>query len=280
MKKSKPSRNARRKSGRPTLLMVSARASEAKRERWFRTGALVLGALILTVGIWGLVEGTRLLGRQIFSANDYFAIRHMDLHSDGKLQPDHIREYAGLERGMNLFAVDLRRIRRDLESVSIVQHVEIERRLPDTLAIRVSERVPLARLGRDARRFHLAVDRDGSVMGPSSRSPSLPAITGVRTVGLRPGSRLNEPRVIDALTVLDLCDRTRLNQFLKVESIDVSREEVMVLTLENGEQAYLPRERIKPKLIELASVLNAARNRPLRRIDLTVDNGVPAVEYR
>jgi len=50
------------------------------------------------------------------------------------------KQYAG----MNLFKLDIARVRRDLGQLPWVRHVDIEADVPDTLRIRIAERTPVA----------------------------------------------------------------------------------------------------------------------------------------
>ncbi len=46
--------------------------------------------------------------------------------------------------GMNLFKIDIARVRRDLGALAWVRRVDIEEKIPDTLRIRIVERTPVA----------------------------------------------------------------------------------------------------------------------------------------
>ena len=50
----------------------------------------------------------------------------------------------GVKVGQNLLALDLARVKRDLEMVSAIRSATVERMAPHTLKLRVSEREPLA----------------------------------------------------------------------------------------------------------------------------------------
>ncbi len=132
----------------------------------------------------------------------------------------------------------------------------------------------------DDRRDHLAIDRDGHVLGPSSRRKGLPAITGLRDRGLRPGSYIDEKLVRDALEVLDLCDTSRLGQVVSIAVIDVRHPEYLDLTLRNGERVLFGRENMDWRLKRVAQSLQTASRlgKSISKIDWTVDNN-PPVEW-
>jgi cell division protein FtsQ len=264
----------------PPLLTLSARVTERK-ARAHKIGAVLLLLFVLAGGGWVAVLGARTLGRVLFTENERFTIRRLELVSDGKLQPWHIREYAGLAEGQNLFAVDLAQVRRDLLAVPVVASVVVNRKLPDTLQVRIVERVPIARLGLTGAGYPLAVDREGYVLGPSFLTPNLPTITGVQDTGLRPGGRVSDAAAADALKALEICDSVQLSQLVRIRSIDVSHPDYLDVRLARGEQVLLPRVNLDTKLRYLAAILqsSASRGMVVASVDMTVDRNFP-VQYQ
>ena len=78
--------------------------------------------------------------------NKAFAIEEIDVQTDGVISVDQLRRWAGVKPEENLLALDLARVKRDLELVPLVQSVSVERILPHTLRIRVTEREPIAQV--------------------------------------------------------------------------------------------------------------------------------------
>jgi cell division protein FtsQ len=275
VKRRKP--NRRKRTDTQPLLMVSARVADQRRERSRRIAAVTLSVAALAGLCWVLVVGVRFLSRDLFTGNPKYLILNLDLQSDGQLRDHHVREYAGLREGMNLFSVDLNQVRRALQDVPVVRSVEVTRRLPDTLSVRLTERLALARLGADDRRNYLAIDRDGHVLGPSSRRKALPAITGLRDRGLRPGSYLDEKLIRDALDVLDLCDTTRVGQTIRISSIDVRHPEHLDITLVGGERVLFGRSQLEWRLSKVEQSLQAAARlgKAIKILDWTVDKNAP-----
>ncbi len=273
--------NRRRIDRREPILMVNARLMERQRERAGRVGALALAAAVFACAIWASIAVGNLIEDTLFSKNGFFTIRHLDLSSDSKLQPWHIREYAKIEEGINLFEVDIERVRRDLMSVPVVASVTVTRQLPDTLCIRVAERVAVARIGQKTAGYPLAVDREGAILGPSSLSPNLPTLVGIRQLGMRPGGRVVDPAAEDALRVLDVCDSARLSGIVRIREIDVSNPEFLQLKLAGGEGVLLGRTDLESRLRKLAAILrsSADRQRVVAMVDMTVDRNFP-VQYR
>jgi len=83
--------------------------------------------------------------------------------------------------GMNLFKIDIGRVRRDLGALAWVRHVDIEEKVPDTLRIRIVERTPVALVLSDGPVHY--VDDDGVTFAELSTAvgdSDLPVISGAR----------------------------------------------------------------------------------------------------
>lgn len=258
---------------RENVLRVAARTTERRRAIRRRIGA----ALLLLVGIpalgFGLFWGGREAWRVLFVENDFFRIRQIEVTTDGTLGAANIQEYAKVKEGLNLFAVHPQEIRQALLSVPIIANAQVGRRLPDALIIEVAERVAVARLGRPGTGTPLAVDAMGHVLGPSSVRASLPVVLGVRDKALRPGDVVQDAMLADALTVLEICNETKMREQLAVSTIDLGNEELLDVGLASGEQVLLSRERLKEKLAQLPIIRKVARDRGLGLTvyDMTVD---------
>ncbi len=255
--------------------MLKAAARTVERRRGVRRR--VWTALGLLVGVpalgFGLFWGGREAWGALFTENDFFQIRRIEVTTDGDLKAELIREYAKVREGLNLFAVRPKEIRETLLSVPVIENAQVGRRLPDTLVIEVAERVAVARLGRPGSGSPLAVDATGHVLGPSSVRASLPVILGVRDKGLRPGDVVQDPMLKEALTVLEICNQAAMRREMAVGTIDLSDEERIDVGLTSGEEVLLSRERLEEKLRQLPVMRAVARDKglDLAVYDMTVD---------
>ena len=78
--------------------------------------------------------------------NSTFAIQNIEVQTDGVIAPDQLRRWTRVRIGANLIALDLASVKRNLELVSTIDSVSIERVLPHTLKVRVTERSPVAQV--------------------------------------------------------------------------------------------------------------------------------------
>ncbi len=141
-----------------------------------------LAATLLIGGVWAWRHT---------QSNERFAVRTIELdgvvHTD-RAQLDAVtKQYAGL----NLFQIDLARVQRDLGGIGWVRRIDIEKKLPDTLRIKITERTPVA-LVRNGEVLSY-VDQDGvsfAELSPRVGASDLPVIADaqgaelVRTVAL------------------------------------------------------------------------------------------------
>jgi cell division septal protein FtsQ len=162
-----------RRLNRVHVLDVKLRSDQVRKSR-MRLGALVFGVLFgVLFGAYVLWRaGDWALDRLVYS-NPAFAIKEVEVQSNGVIAADQLRRWANVKPGENLLALDLARVKRDLEMVPLIATVSIERVLPRTLRIRVTEREAVAQInlprtkpggGVEVAVYH--VDAEGFVMLP------------------------------------------------------------------------------------------------------------------
>lgn len=244
-----------------------------------------IALLIVFIGgiIFGIMKGFEWMGRKLYSENPRFEIQHLEISCDGKLSEDRIREYTGLTEGVNLFAIKFREIEDALGMVPVVESVYLERRLPNTLIVKVKERIPAAQItGKQARLYPFVVDRYGVVLPPRQSASSLPLIKGL-DVELQLGMPANHPDVNTALKIISLCESTgNWQKHIQIESLDVQHQDYIDMWLKNGTRVKIPRYNIMNNLRRLVATIQTgnSRNERFRDIDLTLDSpNVPVVPF-
>ena len=243
-----------RRLSRGQVLDVKVRSSVAAKAR----GRMLATALAVIVGTFVSLflfwrAGEWVLDRLVYQ-NSSFAIRKIDIYTDGVISPEQLRRWSSVRTGDNLFALDLARVQRDLELVPRISSVSIERILPDTLRIRVAEREPVAQVNVPRQRpggagLELVVyelDIDGYVMIPLdprqravpllAPSDRLPAISGINTAELQPGRRLESAPVQSALQLIRAFENSPMAGLTELRRIDVSSVSVLTVTTDEGSQ--------------------------------------------
>lgn len=290
----KKNRN-RRLGTRGLLLDVKLRAElvRATRMRW--------GAIALSVS-FGTVFALYLLWRtgewalnQFLYENREFAVQQVEVQTDGVITSSQLRRWAGVKPGENLFALDLARVKRDLELVPAIKSAAVERVLPRTLRIQVTEREPLAqvytlqlradRRGCDMRL--LQIDADGCLMlpleprqcttPPAQPAEPLPTLAGLDSNDLAPGKKLESPQVRAALDLIVAFERSPMAGLADLHRIDVSSSTVLRVQTGQGSTVVFSVADFDRQLRRWREIFDRGRkmNLAIASVDLAVPNNVP-----
>ena len=266
-----------RRLGRESVLDVKLRSSQLRAAR-SRVAAVGLGALFATLlGGYLIWYGTGLALNALVYENKAFAIQEFDVQTDGVIAADQLRRWTGAKLGDNLLALDLARVRRDLELVPLIQSVSVERLLPHTLRLRVVERDAIAQINvprsDPAEGIELApflIDAEGYVMVPlerhertASSAPAdepLPLLGGINPNDVQPGRRIQSPQVQAALQLIPLFDRSAMAGLVDLKRVDVSSGDVLIVTTGEGSEVTFGSPIWSASSAAGAKSLTAARN--------------------
>jgi cell division septal protein FtsQ len=276
------------------VLDVKLRSDQVRKTR-LRLVALGGGALcgtaVIVFGLW--LGGAWLLNRLVYQ-NQAFAIRAIEIQTDGVIAPEQLRSWANVRPGQNLLALDLARVKRDLQMSPALATVTVERILPKTLRIRVTEREPLLQVsvpksnaqgGLDATIFHL--DENGVVMfplDPRQRTKpflqpdeTLPLLSGLNLGDLKPGQPINSPAAQAALRLANEFAYSPMAGLVDLKRIDVSAPDVIVVTTAQGSEITFALENIDQQMRRWRQIhdLGQRTHRNVASIDLAVSNNVP-----
>lgn len=286
-------RNRRLNGG--TVLDVKLRSDQARATR-SRALALGLGVTFATVFCFYLLwrTGEWALNGLIYE-NSAFAITQVDVETDGVISTDQIRRWARVKTGENLMALDLGRIKRDLELVTLIQSVTVERVLPKTLSIRVTEREPIAQVnlpraqpdgGLGVAVMHF--DSAGYVMlplDPRLRSTpigelrtDLPVILGVNPLQLQPGRQIDSAQIRSAVELLSKFQESAMGALIDIKQVDVTEPEVLIATTEQGGNITFGVRNIDQQLLRWHEIYEQGmrHGKVIASLDLAVSNNIPA----
>jgi len=143
---------------REHVLDVKLRSSQRRQLRFRQSSVLLGGAFSIFFGLFGAWRGGEWLIRHFLTENPAFAIHQLDVQTDGIISIEQLRRWAGVRLENNLLELDIARVKRDLELMPAIESVDVERVLPHTLRIRVTEREPIAQ-------FQFPQIRAGGVYG-------------------------------------------------------------------------------------------------------------------
>jgi cell division protein FtsQ len=185
------------------------------------------------------------------------------------LSPDEVLAASGLHGGERILWLRTGRLAARIESFAAVSSVDVERRLPGTIVIRVTERAPAALLGGA-----LAADYDG-VIFEFPNTPRFPVLVGWRAPA-RPGAVLDggSRAVLSALRDFPLELRRRIRRISVVGTV--------TMVLDDGTQIRFgqPVDLVTKARAAVAVLADAARRREiLAYVDVRAPS-VPATRDR
>lgn len=288
----KTSRN--RRPERFDVLDVRNRAEPIRRKRRKLIFEALLTAIVALVVVFVGTYGWA-WGRQRILDAGLFALKTIEVTTDGRwVAPDQVRQWAGVREGMNLLAIDLSRVRRDLELVPQIESASVERVLPHLLRLRISEREPVARVqafalhnGTGFAPATYYLDASGVVMpapavGEVSASflqmlDSLPVIRGVPQRDLCSGRRLEGRSIAAALQLLACFDHSAMAGQSEPESIDVAVPGLLRVRTEEGAEVTLADAGLEEQLRRWRLVRDAGlrMDRWVTSLDLSITNNCP-----
>jgi cell division septal protein FtsQ len=285
-------KNRRLRRGR--VLDVKVRSNQVRATRT-RLAAIASGVLFGTV--FGLYlfwrTGEWALDKFVYE-NSEFAIQNIQTQTDGVIAPEELRRWSGVKPGENLIALDLASVKRNLELVSAIDSVSVERVLPRTLKIRVTERKPVAQVNvpRAGASGEIAIsvlqlDANGFVMQPldprlrvisfAQMSDQLPVIDGLKVYQLQSGRRVETPQAQAALKLLAAFAHSPMAGLVDLRRIDVSLPGVIVATTGQGGEITFGLDNLEQQLRRWRGIydLGASQNKMIATLDLAVANNVP-----
>lgn len=205
-----------------------------------------------------------------------FTLTEVEVQGAETLDPDLIRQMSGLVPGESLLTLDLGAVEERLSKEVRIAQVEVVRRWPHGVRIRISERRPVALLAVEA--SWLAVDPAGVLFPPDPAwIGRLPTLTGIEPGSGSPGARLDEP----APQLLALLTGPGLAIFQRISELHLAEDGTVDLYLQDPTRVRLgPLDGASSKFPVLLAVLNDldARNAQASEIDLRL--GAPVIRPR
>jgi cell division septal protein FtsQ len=287
-------RKKNRRSGeRAYMLDVKLRTRQMRVARWRTAGMGLGGALalvFLVVVFWR--GGEWLLDYAVYD-NATFGIRHIEVSTDGVIAPEVIRRWAMIKTGENLLALDLMRVKRDLESQPPVEFVAVERVLPCTLRLFITERQPVAQTillqARRAGGFTQVAydfDENGFVLQPlnpawrltpAPTNSTLPVLLGVPLVELQPGRQVELSQIRAALRLIAEMDRSPMAGMVELQSINVAAPEILEAVTSQGAQITFSLGQFDVQLRRWRQIYDQYQQwgKAIVSLDLSVSNNLP-----
>ncbi len=249
---------------------------------------MVAGFVLVASLLAGVAFGAKRALNALFFTNADYALKTIDVTTDGNLNRDAILRAASVSEGENIFAIDLNKVRDSLSAIPEVEDSRLQRILPNKLVIAIQERRPVAWVvPPDANlasfNFENAflADERGILLRTKSKSLppeylGLPLIVGIDTSNCQAGQPLEQDEAKAALNLIRASTEILQARF-QIQTIDVSKRYCMIVTDKQKASVTFSTDGIEAQLHKLGIVLNYcdSNSRELQTVNLMAQRNVP-----
>jgi len=284
--------NWRQRRRQQHLLDVKVRSRRATQHRARRVLA-VFSKLVFLAGLCAAIYiGAREGAKRFFFENQDYQLRTIELQTDGTLQREQILKVADLHEGENIFSMNLGCVRESLQRLPQVDEVEVVRKLPGEIDIRVVERKPIAWITGEKQIFDpfvsdaaFLVDARGVLMKEKKLLPEylgLPLISGCSSESLEAGKVVESPEAKTALELLRLSTRSFMQMRFQIREIDVSKSYCLVVSDKNHSRVTFALNDLETQLQRLEQFLVYCDDskQELETVNLLVQRNIPVTFTR
>ena len=269
------------------LLDVKDRSRRAVRHRTRRV-LVVFSRPVLLAGLCAAVYlGARESARRLFFENSDYRVNTIELQTDGTLQREQVLKVADLREGENIFSVNLARVRERLQRLPQIDEVEVVRKLPGEIDIRVVERKPVAWITGEKQisdpfvsEAAFLVDARGVLMKEKKLLPEylgLPLISGCSSESLEEGKVVESSEAKTALDLLRLSTRSFMQMRFQIREIDVSKSYCLLVTDKNHTHVMFGLDNLEAQLqrLEQFLVYSDDSKQELDTVNLLAQRNIP-----
>jgi cell division septal protein FtsQ len=269
------------------LLDVRVRARRASHHRNRRI-LLFISKIVLVIAVGGgLYYGIRIGLSRFFFDNPDYRLSTIAIRTDGTLQRDQVLKAGRLVEGLNIFSINLARVRDRLQQLAQIDEVQVERKMPNEIDITITERKPIAWITSEKEVADpfvsdaaFLVDARGILMKEKKLLPeylALPLITGCSSEALVPGKRVDSLEARAALELLRLTTTSFMQTRFQIRDVDVSKGYCLLVTDKNHTRVMFGFENLALQMQRLESFLvySDDAQRPIETVNLLVARNIP-----
>jgi cell division septal protein FtsQ len=269
------------------LLDVKVRSRKAVQHRNRRALVFLSKFALVIALVTAIYVGGRVAAKRFFLDNADYKLTSIEVQTDGTLQRDQILSVAELREGENIFRVNLARVHERLQDLPQVDEVEVLRKLPSEIDIRIVERKPIAWITSEkqiadpfASDAAFLVDARGVLMKEKKLLPEylgLPLIVGCGGESLEAGKTAESPEAKAALELLRQSTRSFMQTRFQIREIDISKGYCLIVTDKNHSKVTFGFDNLDAQLQRLEQFLiySDDAHRELATVNLLVQRNIP-----
>lgn len=269
------------------LLDVKVRSRRATQNRIRSAIGVLWKGVVLGALCAGVYIGVRQAAKRLFFENPDYQVKRIELQTDGTLQREQVLKATDLHEGENIFSVNLAEVRDRIRQLPQADEVEIVRKLPGEIDIRIVERRPVAWITSETEITDpftsdnaFLVGRRGVLMKQKTLLPEylgLPLILGCTSESLESGKVIESPEAKTALELLSLTERSVLQTRFQIREIDISKSYCLVVTEKNHGRVLFGLTDLEDQLRRLQVFLDYCDNtkQELETLSLVAQRNIP-----
>ena len=269
------------------LLDVKVRSRTASQHRNRRILVIVSKICLFAAVVAGIYLGGRRLADRFFFDNPDYQVNTIDVQTDGTLQREQVLRMADVREGENIFRINLSDVQSRLQAMPQIDEVEIVRRLPSEIDIKLVERKPIAWITSEkdmADPFSadtaFLIDARGVLMKEKKLLPEylgLPLISGCTTESLEAGKVVESYEARAALGLLRVSSKSFMQTRFQIRQIDLSKGYCLAVTDKNHVRVAFGFDNLDAQLQRLEQFLAYADNskQELATVNLLVQRNIP-----
>jgi cell division septal protein FtsQ len=269
------------------LLDVKVRSRKAVQHRNRKVLVAFSKVALVIAVVSALYVGGRIAAKRFFLDNPDYKLIKIEVQTDGTLQREQILAIADIREGENIFRVNLARVHDRLQELPQVDEVEVVRKLPSEVDVRIVERKPIGWITSErqiddpfACDAAFLVDARGVLMKEKKLLPEylgLPLILGCASESLEAGKTVESPEAKAALELLRLSTRSFMQTRFLIREIDVSKGYCLVVTDKNHSKVTFGFDNLDLQLQRLEQFLiyTDDAHRELATVSLLVQRNIP-----
>jgi hypothetical protein len=269
------------------LLDVKVRSRRATQHRIRSAMGMLWKAALFVILCAAGYLGVREAVKRLFFENPDYHVQTIELQTDGTLQREQVLKAVDLHEGTNIFSVNLARVRNRIQQLPQADEVEVVRKLPSEIDIRIVERKPVAWITSEkeitdpfASDAAFLVGARGVLMKQKKLLPEylgLPLIVGCSGDSLEPGKTLESPEAKTALELLRLTESSFLQTRFQIREIDISKSYCLLVTAKNRSRVMFGLNEQEEQLRRLQVFLDYCDNtkQELETLNLVAQRNIP-----
>ncbi len=184
-------------------------------------------------------------------------VKTITVEGDQNVPANQIIQLSGVRAGTPMFDLDLTEIQRNVSSHYFIRGVVVERNLPGTVRITVTERTPLAIVPTEPMQY---VDEEGVVLPPTNARIvyDLPVISGFASAAtLEAGERASGNDIDEAVRLLWTIRQGNRDLFHRISEVRLRGEgDIVLYSSEWGVPIIFGHGRVADKVAQLEAFWN------------------------